>query len=439
MVHRIAVATSGGLDSTALLHATARAAAQFEGGSGIKVHALHVHHGLMPQADAWLLHLRRQCQRWARAGLPVVFHSTRLQTRPARGESVEAWARRERYAALAQMAQAAQIGVVLLAQHRRDQAETLLLQALRGAGPAGLAAMPANAKRTGLRWLRPWLRQPREAIEAYVQQHRLRFVDDTSNHDPRFERSRLRAQVWPAIEAAFPDAQATLSLSARRMHEAAVCAQALAAIDAVACVGADGGLRLVAWRGLVPERQSNLLRAWLREQSNLLVPESLVQRLLDELPRGVSGATWPLGGGALRLYRGSLGFVAGAGVGDDTEAASPEALAIDLSRIGIFELPQWGGAIEVRRGAGIPAAMLKEARLQARSGGEQFQLAPQATARSLKKQFQALGVSAWQRHGPLVYAGSTLLFVPGLGIDARLPQAAGGKGRTLHWRSDGAT
>ncbi len=438
MAHRIAVATSGGRDSTALLHATARAAAKFEGGSGIEVHALHVHHGLMPQADAWLDHLRRQCQRWARGGLPVVFHSVRLQSQPARGESVEAWARRERYAALAKMAQAAQIDTVLLAQHQRDQAETLLLQALRGAGPAGLAAMPADAQRAGLRWLRPWLGQPREAIEAYVQKHRLRFVDDASNEDPRFERSRLRAQVWPALEAAFPDAQATLSLSARRMNEAAACVQALAAIDAVACIGADGGLRLAAWRGLAQERQSNLLRTWLRDRSNSLVPESLVQRLLDELPRGVSGATWLLGRGALRLYRRSLDFAAGAGVGDDTEAASPEALTIDLSRIGIVELPQWGGAIEVRSGSGIPAAMLEAARLQARSGGEQFQFAPQTTARSLKKQFQALGVPAWQRQGPLVYAGSTLLFVPGLGIDARVPQAAGGKGRTLRWRPAGA-
>lgn len=430
MAHRIAVATSGGRDSTALLHATAHAARKL--GSGIEVHALHVHHGLMPQADEWLVQLRRQCQRWARAGLPVVFHSMRLPTRPARGESVEAWARRERYAALAAMAQAAQLGVVLLAHHRRDQAETLLLQALRGTGPAGMAAMPADAKRAGLRWLRPWLGQPHEAIEAYVQRHRLRFVVDPSNHDPRFERSRLRAQVWPAIEAAFPDAQATLSLSARRMHEASVCAQALAGIDATACVDGDGALQVAAWRGLGQERQANLLRPWLREQCRSLVPESLVQRLLDELPRGRSGAAWPLAGGALRLYRGRLRFVLGA----EVDMGRPGTLTLDLSRAGVVEVPQWGGAFVVQRASGIPAAMLKDARLQPRCGGEQFQRAPQAVARSLKKQFQAAGVPEWQRQGPLVYAGSMLVFVPGLGLDARISPAPGVNGRTLHWRPD---
>ena len=153
----VAVAASGGRDSTALLHATARAARDL----GLEVHALHVHHGLVADADAWLERLEAQCRRWRAAGLPVHFHSTRLDGRPARGESVEAWARRERYQALAAMARHAGCALVLLAHHRRDQAETFLLQALRGAGPAGLAAMPRRAERAGLTWARPWLAQPR--------------------------------------------------------------------------------------------------------------------------------------------------------------------------------------------------------------------------------------------------------------------------------------
>ena len=130
---RIAVAASGGRDSTALLHLTAR---QAEGGD-LEVWALHVHHGLMPQADAWLNQLQAQCARWARRGYPVRFKAHRLAGVPAKGDSVEAWARRERYAALTRMAQEEGIDTVLLAHHRRDQAETVLLQALRGAGAAG--------------------------------------------------------------------------------------------------------------------------------------------------------------------------------------------------------------------------------------------------------------------------------------------------------------
>jgi len=169
----IAVAYSAGRDSTALLHATACAAREL----GVEVVALHVHHGLMKEADAWLRFAGQQVERWREAGLPVNLVSTRLGGKPSKGDSVEAWARRERRVALAHMAQAAGASAVLLAHHRRDQAETVLLQALRGAGPAGLAAMPRAVERDGLWWLRPWLDQPREAIEFSVGKLLRRFVE----------------------------------------------------------------------------------------------------------------------------------------------------------------------------------------------------------------------------------------------------------------------
>ncbi len=162
---RVAVAVSGGRDSTALLHATLRAARPL----GIDVVGLHVNHGLQPEADRWAARVRAQCRRWG-AG----FELARLTGAPAPAESVEAWARRERYAALARMALVRGCGIVLLAHHRRDQAETVLLQLLRGGGARGLAAMPAQAIRDGIVWLRPWRAQSRTAIEAYVRRHRLR-------------------------------------------------------------------------------------------------------------------------------------------------------------------------------------------------------------------------------------------------------------------------
>src|SRR5205823_5543917 len=143
---RVAVAYSGGRDSTALLYATLQPAAA----QGIEVLALHVNHGLSPHADAWQQHGERLCERWARRGLPVRFVVERLSTRPARGDSVEAWARQARYRALRAMALAHGASLVLLAHHRRDQAETFLLQALRSAGVAGLAGLPARVERDGL-------------------------------------------------------------------------------------------------------------------------------------------------------------------------------------------------------------------------------------------------------------------------------------------------
>ncbi len=423
MAFAVAVAASGGRDSTALLHATA-VAARRHGGT---VHALHVHHGLMAEADAWLARLREQCRRWRRGGLPVEFHAFRLQDKPARGESVEAWARRERYRALAAMARENGCAMVLLAHHRRDQAETLLLQALRGGGPAGLAAMPPVAQREGLLWVRPWLYLPREAVEDYVRRHRLRYSDDASNDDPRFARNRLRRAVWPVLEKAFGDAEAQLAQAAQRAAEASAALAELAALDAQTCVE-GGALRRADWRLLSEARRALLLRHWLRGTCGD-APESLVQRLLREMPEATA-ARWPAPGGECRLYRGRLTY-------EGTEAAppSPKALVLDLSRPGRHELPAGQGSLEVRhcREGGIAPDRLRRAQLKPRTGGETFRAAPRATARSLKKQFQAAGVPAWQRGGPLVFDGDTLLWVPALGVDARARAPAGTPQLSLHW------
>ncbi|MBI2733280.1 MAG: tRNA lysidine(34) synthetase TilS, partial [Aquabacterium sp.] len=212
----VAVAFSGGRDSTALLHATARAALAYP---GTVVLALHVHHGLSSHADDWLAHAEQVCADWAMQGMPVRLVSRRVQVDLTSGASVEAQARQVRYRALADMAKEAGCGLVLLAHHRRDQAETFLLQALRGAGLNGLAAMPPDAVREGVRWVRPWLAYPREAVEAYVAHHTLRWVDDDSNTQVRFARNRLRLGVWPGLIDAFPQAEASFAASARRLQD----------------------------------------------------------------------------------------------------------------------------------------------------------------------------------------------------------------------------
>lgn len=301
----LAVAASGGRDSTALLHACARAAR----GTAVQVVALHVHHGLMPQADTWVRHLSRQCARWARAGLPVSWRVQRLQGSPQPGDSVEAWARRGRYEALARMAQAAGTNCVLLAHHRTDQAETVLLQALRSAGGAGMGGMAPQREHAGIRFLRPWLDQPRAAIEAYVRRHRLTYVDDASNADPRFARSRLRTSVWPALIAAFPHAEAALAGAAHRLHEEHACAVDLARVDLKRCDAPADGLQLRPWCALAVHRQANLLRLWLAGHLEAGVPDSLVERLVTELPAARGGARWPAPGGGLQLKKGVLRWV----------------------------------------------------------------------------------------------------------------------------------
>lgn len=294
----IAVAASGGRDSTALLHATLRAALPL----GVRVHALHVHHGLHPDADVWAKQVRAQARRWG-----ACFHETRLADKPAPAESIEAWARRGRYAALAAMARSAGCTLVLLAHHRRDQAETVLLQLLRGGGARGLAAMPADVVRDGIRWLRPWRDQPREAIETYLKRHRLRWVDDPGNDDARYARNRLQHRVWPALTAAFPQAEQALVGAAVRAAEETEALRELAAIDAAHCLEGEA-LRVRAWCGLSSARQALLLRRQIEAWSGRGVPGTLVRRLMAELPRAPSGR-WPAPGGELTLRRGALRFV----------------------------------------------------------------------------------------------------------------------------------
>jgi tRNA(Ile)-lysidine synthase len=298
---RVAEAASGGRDSTALLHCTLRQARPL----GIEVWALHVHHGLQPTAYAWATQVRKQARRWGAA-----FDCRRLAGAPAPGESLEAWARRGRYAALAEMAHAAQCPLVLLAHHRRDQAETVLLQALRGGGAAALAAMPRSATRNGIVWARPWLDRPRELIEAYLRRHRLRWVDDPSNEGTALTRSRLRQDLWPTLLHAFPQAESALLHTALRAADEREILLGQAQADlAQVCSGHDdaGTLPLPPLLALPPARARQVLRLWLREQLTQPVPETLVRRLSDELPRATAGR-WPAPGGELRARRGSLAW-----------------------------------------------------------------------------------------------------------------------------------
>jgi tRNA(Ile)-lysidine synthase len=432
----VAVAYSAGRDSTALLHATARAARE----QGIEVVALHVHHGLMREADQWLAFADKQIERWRRAGLPVRLVSTRLSGKPAKGESVEAWARRERRAALARLAHEEGVHLILLAHHRGDQAETVLLQALRGAGPAGLAAMPRAAQRDTLQWLRPWLDMPREAIEAYVRLHKLSFVDDASNADERFARSRVREKVWAALTRAFPDAEATLAAVARRAHEAQALLTEVAVCDLEALVDPAGRLDVTQWRTLSPARRVNVLRAWLQAGLDRGAPETLIERLMVELP-GAAAARWPVNGELdVALHRGRLALI---DAPRRRRQKPADEQTIDLSRPGVHGVPAWNGAFEVTRVAtgGVAASLLKACRMVARRGGERWQARSRSVPRSLKKQYQAAGIAAWQREGPLLYAGEQLVFVPGLGLDARVcshAPAGGGSLRAVQWRRDDA-
>jgi tRNA(Ile)-lysidine synthase len=280
-----AVAYSGGADSTALLHA---ARARWPG----QVHAIHVHHGLQAAADAFADHCAATC-----ASLDVPLHVVRLDARHAPGESPEDAARQARYRALAESALAHGLQCVLLAQHADDQVETLLLALSRGAGLPGLAAMPAQFERHGMRFERPLLQVPGPALRLWLIEEGIAFIEDPSNADTRFTRNRIRHLVLPALEQAFPQFRETFARSARHAAQAQALLDRVGAEDLAAMGGAPA---IAALQRLPRERQANLLRHWLRTVHG----EAASAAQLDELLGQVGACTTRGHGLNLKVGRG---------------------------------------------------------------------------------------------------------------------------------------
>jgi tRNA(Ile)-lysidine synthase len=189
------------------------------------------------------------------------------------------------------------------------------------------------------------------------------------------------------------------------------------------------------WLELSAARRANALRAWVKRCSGEMPPAGPILRLLAELPV-LRQARWPLGDGELRLYRGGLRWSL------PTEAAhEPDRResSFGVRRAGVYALPGWGGQFRVERveSDGVPLAWLARLELRARTGGERFQAGLGRPPRSLKKQYQDADLPAWERDGPLVYSGGQLVFVPGLGLDARVVGLPGQVLVSLHWQPGG--
>lgn len=256
------VAFSGGLDSTVLLHLLVALSRRQP---LPPIHAIHVHHGLQATADAWPDHCRQAC-----TALGVPLRVERVQVRS--GASLEEAARQARYAAFTQVVGPGEW--LLVAQHRDDQAETLLFRLLRGAGVRGLAAMaPRRALGQGS-LLRPLLGVSRSVLEGYAQRHGLNWVEDPSNQDAHYARNFLRGHVLPLLQTRWPQTQASLARSAAHLAEAQQLLDELAIEDLATARRYDASACIFPWldlpnlalaplAGLSEARQRNALRHWL--------------------------------------------------------------------------------------------------------------------------------------------------------------------------------
>lgn len=407
------IALSGGLDSTVLLHLLV-SLAQREVLPPLS--AIHIHHGLQAAADAWPAHCRQLC-----AGLSVPLQVEYVQVAP--GASLERAARDARYAAFA-----ARLGVgevLLVAQHRDDQAETLLFRLLRGAGVQGLAAMPVSRELGAGRLVRPLLSCSRAELQAYAVEQKLSWVDDPSNTDERFSRNYLRRQVLPPLLARWPQALASLSRTAAHLSEAGQLLDELAQQDVAAAEVSDEfawlplpRLALPTLRSLSEPRQRNALRYWLRPLTAMPDSEhwagwqALRDAAVDAAP------VWRLAAGELRRSDERLWWL----VGDWLRA--PEQLDRALQGSQCAVLPGNG---RVRIEGRLPAGNWQ---LGYRRAGEQI-LLPGRGHRDLKRLFNELRVPVFVRERlPLIRLDGQVVAVANLpGLDGALDGSW-----QLHWQ-----
>lgn len=290
------VGLSGGCDSVVLLHLLAKL------GLGPRLLALHVHHGLSPNADRWAEFCTRFCQQ-----LDLPLRVVRVTVNPESGQGIEAAARHARYAAFAESGSSA----IFLAHHQGDQAETLLFNLLRGCGVAGATAMADERRHGELRILRPLLAVPRVALLAYAEINGLEWIDDESNDDTTFSRNFLRHEVLSVINQRFPSAEQNLTQAARHFSEAASLLDELALAD-WQMVSEGESLNLSRLRALTAARIKNLLRYRLRQ----LAWQAPVSARLEEFVRQLQRAgpdrhpELKLSAGVMRAGRGYLQWIA---------------------------------------------------------------------------------------------------------------------------------
>jgi tRNA(Ile)-lysidine synthase len=417
---RVTVALSGGLDSMVLLHAL-RAVARAH---PLQLAAVHVDHGISPHSEAWARFCADRC-----AALDVPLQLVKVDVPRAAGTGPEAAARAARYAVFAQQPADA----IALAHHLDDQAETVLLQLLRGAGAGGLAAMPEVRALPGSAavLVRPLLELSRAQLEQYARSAGIDWVEDDSNRSLDFDRNYLRHEVLPRIAARFPGYRQTFLRASRNLAELAEIGQEMARIDAASVQSGDA-LRVSQLLVLPAARRLNLLRAFLQQHQLPAQPRERLESALQQL-LGAAADRSPrvrLGLADLRRYRGLIQVVpATLGAGDWRLSWQGEA---ELA------LPAGYGAVRFHEvsGEGLSAAHLSRAAVVVapRSGGERLKLWPSRPQRTLKSLLREAALPPWQRERiPLLFCGEMLAWAPGVGLDCRLTAQTGEAGVVPEW------
>lgn len=432
-------ALSGGLDSVVLLDLLVPLSSRM----AFSLSAVHVNHGISTNADEW----GRFCENLCRSrGIPL--HVARLNIRREPGISLEAAARDARYQVFGKL----NANYVVLAQHLDDQAETLLLQLLRGAGVKGLGAMPVvrnleagfgrqQALRSGLSMpdagpliLRPLLEVSRREIEEYARARTLHWITDESNEDVSFDRNFLRHEIFPLLEKRFPSYRTTFLRASRHLAEASALMDELADADGGRCI-VPGKLHIEDLRKLSFPRAKNLLRYTLAQQGVILPSTTKLDEILRQLlsARPDAKVNVPFGTAEIRCFRGLVHVRSG---------RPPESLEADWQVAWNGEkqlvIPELGGTLVFRahesEGISLQKISAQPVTIRPRQGGERLRPDCKRPRRSLKNLLREASLPPWERQSlPLVFSGEHLVCVPGIGVDCEFRAGDEEPGLILEW------
>ncbi|ABC28700.1 predicted ATPase of the PP-loop superfamily implicated in cell cycle control [Hahella chejuensis KCTC 2396] len=405
---RLFIAYSGGLDSSVLLHAARRAWP-----AKTQIEAIHVHHGLSPNADAWAEHCQKECQ-----SLDVACHAHHVSVM-AVGDSLEAAAREARYRVFERYLSEHADAVLLQGHHQNDQAETILFRLLKGHGVKGLAGIPRQRTLGKGILRRPLLDFTRLELEALAQRWGLSWVEDESNVDAVFDRNFLRNEILRPMSARWRNAVAMIAETGRRMSEASSLLDELAEIDLQGETVSADELELAVLSGLSPHRRKNVLRYWL-QAAGLTPSESDLAEILAQMlhAEGSRQPCYSLGESVLRRHDGKLYL---------TEAidAPPSGYEAAWSLEEALLTPV-GKLIAEPAHEGVRQPTVDETVIvRFRRGGERFRPKGRGGSRPLKKWLQEQDIPPWRRDRiPLIYFNDELAAVGNYGVAEQFAASA---------------
>jgi len=417
---RLAIALSGGLDSVVLLDSICRlyqaqakksTPSKSKAVAAPRIFAFHIHHGLQKAADEWLLFCEALAKKYK---IGFDFRLLHIDTQSNSG-NIEARARAARYEALTELCVYHGIEDLLLAHHQNDQAETVLLQLIRGSGVAGLSSMPeskvlatSTEQASSITLWRPLLRLSRNELEAYAREHKLNWIEDPSNQSSKYRRNAIRKNILPKLETIQPGVIANLARSADMLAQAQQLLDRLAQQDGKKIHNPERNALsvqpLLALNASDPAAANNVLRYWLKVAGLAMPSHERLQAWWLDLQQARSDAKlqWLHDECSIRLWRGQLqiGSAAKTGEGEWTFVSVPGRSSQGGLPAAWIAKSKKAGAVEFRE----------------RSGAERLQVTASGLRKTLKNLYQENAVPPWQRQAPLLYIDGELIAVAGAGV-----------------------